>query len=135
MDLYGLLTDQMGHFTPADLWGLVLGMLLAALLAFGVGALVRGPEVPDARVLAVLAAVVALAVALVRAQVPLAIALVAVALLFKPSAPSEGWRSRLPQFIAVVLGAACGSSAGIAAVVAFLPLVLLLRWALASKPS
>jgi hypothetical protein len=81
----------------------------------------------------VLASVVALAVALVRAQVPVAIALVAVALLFRPSAPAEGWRARLPQFAAVALGAACGSSAGIAAVVAFLPLVLLLRWALATN--
>ncbi len=135
MDLYGLLTDQMGQFTPLDLWGLVLDLLLAAVLGFALGSLLRVPEAPPARVLAVLAAVVAVAVAVVRANVPLAIALVAVALLFRPTGAAQDWRARLPLLVSVVLGVACGSSAGIAAVVAFVPLVLLLRWALRTKSS
>jgi hypothetical protein len=36
---------------------------------------------------------------------------------------------------AVVVGVGCGSSAGIIVAIAFLPLVLLMRWALNAKSS
>jgi hypothetical protein len=133
MDLKGLMADQMGHFTPVDIWGVLLGMVLAALLCFVLGLVVRVPEAPDRKALALLSSVVALAVALVRASVPLSIALVAVALLFRPELPGEGWRARLPLLSAVVIGFGCGSSAGVIVLVAFVPLVLLMRWAMSSK--
>lgn len=133
MDLLGLLTDQMGHFTPGDIWGVLLSLLLAALLGYLLGSFARGPEGPDRTALAVLAAVVALAVSFVRASVPLSIALVAVALLFRPELPAQGWKARLPLLAAVVIGVGCGSSAGIVVAIAFVPLVLLMRWAMTSK--
>jgi|694.fasta_scaffold11952_13 hypothetical protein len=135
MDLLGLLTDQMGHFTPGDIWGVLLGLLLAALFGFVLGKVAGSAEGPDAKALSVLSAVVALAVALVRANVPLSIALVAVALLFRPELPAHGWKARLPLLAAVVVGVGCGSSAGIIVAIAFLPLVLLMRWALNAKSS
>jgi hypothetical protein len=135
MDLYGLLTDQMGHFTPGDIWGVLLGLLLAAALGFVLGKVAGSTEGPDAKALSVLSAVVALAVALVRANVPLSIALVAVALLFRPELPSQGWKARLPLLAAVVIGVGCGSSAGIIVAIAFVPLVLLMRWAMNDKSS
>jgi hypothetical protein len=48
MDLYGLLTDQMGHFTPGDIWGVLLGLLLAAALGFVIGKVAGSTEGPDA---------------------------------------------------------------------------------------
>lgn len=134
MDLKGLLADQMGHFTPYDIPGILLAMLLAAVLAFALGLFVRMAHGPSGRQLAALAAVVALAVALVRASVPLSIALVALALLLRGGAgghEAEGatWKPHTLRLAAIAIGVGCGSSAGVIVLAVFIPLGLLLRWA------
>lgn len=131
MDLKGLLADQMGAFTPYDIGGAVLALLLAALLGFVLGLIGRSPGAASPKQLAALAATTALAVLFVRASVPLAIALVGVALLVRPGIPEQrdaSWRAFLFRLAAVVAGVGCGSSAAVVAVVLALPLALLLRW-------
>lgn len=128
MDLMGLLADQLGFFSPQDLPGLALAVLIAAALAFLV-ARVAGATGVEARQLALWAAVAAMGVALVKGSVPFSIALVALALLVRPEA-AEGQRHRVLQGMAVVLGGGCGTGAAIPVVVALIPLALIARWAL-----
>ena len=132
MDLKGLLADQMGLFTPYDILGALIGLCLAALLG-----LVLGRVVPlqgaQPRTLAVWAGLSALAVGLVRASVPLSIAFVGVALLLRREGQGTSERHFLLNLAAVLVGVGCGSSAGLITLVCFVPVVLLLRWALVSK--
>jgi hypothetical protein len=130
MDLKGLLADQMGYFTPYDVPGILLSMLLAALIAFLLGLLAGGAEGPGARALGALAAVTALAISLVRASVPLSIALVAVVLILRGEVKEKNWRSFILNLAALTVGVGCGSSAGLVVLAVFIPLGLLLRWAL-----
>ncbi|NUQ16822.1 MAG: hypothetical protein HUU33_16050, partial [Flavobacteriales bacterium] len=69
MDLMGLIADQLGFFTPQDLPGLALAVLLAAAMAFGAARL-AGASGAEARRLVLWAAVAALGVALVKGSVP-----------------------------------------------------------------
>jgi hypothetical protein len=133
MDLIGLFHDQLGNFTPYQIAGVVLGMVLAALLAF-VLALLTGVTGRDmARPLAAIAAITALAVALVRASVPLSIALVGVLLMIRGEANGGGWKQQALRLSAIVIGVGCGSSAGLIVLAAFVPLGLVMRWALSEK--
>jgi hypothetical protein len=68
----------------------------------------------------------ALALLLVRGQLAVAVALLAVVLAVRPSmaASEDGPR----WTAAAVLGAMCGSGATLVAVVAAVPILLLLRW-------
>lgn len=133
-----MLADQMGAFTPYDIGNGVLALLLAALLAFVAGLIGRASGDQAPKHLATLAAVAALAVLFVRGSVPLSIALVGVALLVRTGSPvarEGGWRSSLPQLVAVVIGVGCGSGAALIALVLMVPVALLLRWSSAADPS
>ena len=132
MDFRGMLADQMGHFTGYDLPAIVLGMLLAALLAFVLGLITRSSD-PQPRYLAALGTIAALAVALVHSSVPLSIALVALALMVRGELRETGVKAFTLRMAALVIGAGCGASAGIVVLVAFVPLAILLRWSLASR--
>lgn len=125
MDIKGMLADQMGHFTPYDIVGVLLSVALAALFGFLLG--IIGKADGQQRYVAVLSAVIALAVALVRASVPLSIALVAVALLVGQR--NEDGKGRLMRYAAAAVGLGCGSSASIVVVALLVPIGLLLRWA------
>ncbi|MBL7965287.1 MAG: hypothetical protein JNM31_15735 [Flavobacteriales bacterium] len=135
MDLNALIADQMGLFTLPDIGNLVVGMLLAAVLAYVLGVLVREVEGPTPREMAVLAAVVALAVGFVRASLPMAVALVAAALLVRGPQASASWRGYLARLAALTVGVGCGFSAGVPVLAAFIPLALLLRWSGGPKRS
>lgn len=124
-----MLTDQMGHFTPYDIGTALMSMLFAALLAFVVAWLARADKDPAPRELAASAAVVALAVSLVRASVPMSICLVAVVLLMRGEVRTTGMRGVLLRLAALVIGLGCGSSASLIMLVLCIPLGLLLRWA------
>ncbi len=133
MDLKALVADQMGYFTPPDIATALVSMLAAALFGF-LAALVAGARTdPGAREMAVSAAVVAFAVNMVRASVPLSIALVAVALLLRGEVRSSSARGLLTRLFAVAIGVGCGSSASIMVAAMVLPLGLLLRWGTAEK--
>lgn len=139
MDLNGLLADQMGAFTPYDIGGGVLAILLSALIAFAAGWIGRGTGAAAPKRLAALAAVVALAALLVRTSVPLAIALVGVALLMRGGLPERtdalSWRNSLLRVAALIVGVGCGSGAAIVTLVLALPVALLVRWAAPADPS
>jgi len=128
MDLMGLIADQLGFFSPRDLPGIALSVLLATAMAFLTVRLAGAPA-DHARSLALWAAVAALAVALVKGSVPFSIALVAVVLLVRPDG-AVGGRERALMALAVVVGAGCGTGAAIPVAVGLLPLALVARWAL-----
>lgn len=133
MDLKGLIADQMGHFTPYQITGVVLAVVLAALVSYATAIISGGPGREIARSTTVLAAIVAFAVALVRASVPLSIALVACALLVRGILAGEDRASAMLRVAAVAIGVGCGSSSGIVVLAAFVPLALLLRWSFTAR--
>lgn len=125
MDLKALLADQLGHFTLYDIGTALVSLFAAALLAYAVGLLAKGPAPKE---LALSAAVVAFAVSLVRASVPLSIALVAAVLLLRGEV-RESDRKALPlRLAALAIGLGCGSSASLIVAALAVPLGLLLRW-------
>lgn len=132
MDLKALVADQMGHFTPYDIGTALVSMSVAALLGFALGLVIRS-EASNSRYLAATAVLVTLAVAFVRASVPMSIALVAAVLLLRGSAPDGNDRDRMLRLAAIVIGVGCGSGAAVVTAVLVLPLALLLRWATANR--
>lgn len=132
MNLRTLLADQMGSATPYDIPGLLLSVGLAALLAFAMAA-IAGAERAHRGGIAVLAAVAALAVALVRTSVPLALALVAVAVIARPVRSTAEERDPLLELAALCIGLGCGASASLITAIGVLPISLLMRFAGAGR--
>ena len=132
MDIKGLLADQLGHFTIHDIGTALVSMLAAALLAFVLGLLARAGSAWS-RELATASAVVAFAVNLVRASVPLSIALVAVALLLRGETREMDRRSWALRLAALAIGLGCGSHAALIVAALAVPLGLLLRWGTAER--
>ena len=132
MDLKALVADQMGHFTPYDIGTALVAMLVAALLGFALGLVMRSGST-GGRSMAATAAVVTLAVSFVRASVPMSIALVAAVLLLRGGTADHDDRDRLLRLAAVAIGVGCGSGAAAVTAVLVLPLALLLRWATANR--
>jgi len=132
MDLKGFAADHMGHFTLYDVPNAAFAMLVAALLGLVLGrvGLRQGPS--GARSAALGSALATLAVVFVRAQLPLAVALVALVLLVRPHMTERS--ERLPLIASVVIGLGCGSGATLIVGALFLPLLLVARWATASDP-
>ena len=128
MDWRGFLADQMGFFTPADLPGVVLVVLIGAAAAWGLGRIARASGA-TARELAVWGALSAFAVALVKGSLPMSVALVALAILVRADAGVDG-RAKLLRTAAVVIGGGCGTGASLVVAVGLLPLALVMRWAL-----
>jgi hypothetical protein len=131
MDLTGFLVDHMGHFSAYDIPGVLFLLLMAALLGWVMG-YAGGERGASLRQLALWAATAALATAFMRMQLPVALALLGVLLLVRPSMP-EAPRGRLLLFGALVLGLGCGSGAALIMALAAIPYVLLVRWALAPE--
>ncbi len=125
MDLKALLADQLGHFTPYDIGTALISMFAAALLAYVVGLLARSPAPKE---LSISAAVMAFAVSLVRASVPLSIALVAAVLLLRGEVREADKKALALRFTALAIGLGCGSSASLIVAALAVPLGLLLRW-------
>lgn len=127
MDIMGFLADHMGHFSLYDIPNLLFAVLLATLLGYllgRVGGQVRGTEL---RALALWAGSAALAAALVRSQLPLAVLLLAFVLLVKNN--DSATRDRVLLFGALVLGLGCGSGASLVTLVVAIPFILVVRWA------
>lgn len=126
MDIKGFLMDHVGHFGLPQIGGLLFAVLMAAFLGWALGAIAARVPTGTARDLAVWAATAAMAVGLVRSQLPLALALVALAL-FASVARTDG-RGGMLRAGALVLGLGCGSGAALVTVVVALPYFLLVRW-------
>lgn len=133
MDVKGVIADQMGMFTPYDIVGALIGLVLAALLGFVLGRVVKGRAGDEANELMVMALLSALAVELVKTSVPLAITMVAIMLFIKEVPGALDRDSRLLRIAAVLLGFGCGSGAGIITLVCAVPLMLVMRWSLANS--
>lgn len=132
MDIKALVADQMGHFTPYDIGTTLVSLLAAALLSFAVGLLANASS-PSKKEMAMMAALVAFAVAFVRASVPLSITLVAVVLLLRGEMRDATVRGFSLRLAALAIGVGCGSSASVIVAALVLPLGLLLRWATSEK--
>ena len=127
MDLMGFVADHMGHFSLYDVPNLLFAVLLASLLGFLLARVGAGTGGPEARSLALWAGTTALAVGLVRAQLPLAIALLAVVLIAGPVTSER--RDRALFFGALVMGLGCGSGAALITLAVALPYLFVVRWA------
>lgn len=132
MDLKGFAADHMGHFTLYDVPNAAFALLVAALLGFIMGSVGLRQAASGARSAALWSVLAALAVVFVRAQLPLAVALVALTLLVRPHMTERS--ERLPLVASVVIGLGCGSGATLIVGALFLPMLLVARWATASDP-
>ena len=68
-----------------------------------------------------------------KMQLPLAIALVALVLIVRPSLSET--RDRLLLFGALIIGFGCGSGAALIMAIASIPYILIVRWAFTTVPS
>ena len=131
MDIRGIIADQLGHFSLEDVPSLLVAVLLAMLLGLFVPAALRPPGAPTGRESAITAGLVALAAALVRSSLPVALVLVAALLLVGRSPREEDFRAWACRLAAVVIGVGCGSGAALITVLTVVPVgvvaALLLR--------
>jgi ABC-type amino acid transport system permease subunit len=134
MDLKATLADQLGHFTVQDIATALVSLLAAALFGFLFALMVRPPYGRSPRETSLLAAVVAFAVALVRASVPLSICLVGLVLMVR-TPDGDGGRGHLHRLMAVAIGLGCGSSAALVVAALIVPMGLLFRWARSGQGS
>lgn len=125
MDLKGIIADHMGHFSVYDVPNLLV--VLVAALVFGfitarLGARLQGDE---ARKAALWASLGALAAALVRSQLPLAVLVLAAAVLV---GKREGAGAGTTQLTMLLIGIGCGSGAAVIVGLALLAFIPILRW-------
>jgi hypothetical protein len=126
MDITGFVVDHMGHFTVYDLPGAVFAVVMAALLT-AVMVLMSGGEARlSLRELMLWSAASALALVLIRGQLPVAVAFLALVIIVRPDGGS------LPRnamfFSALIIGLGCGSGAALVTALLVLPFAMLARW-------
>ncbi len=126
MDWKGLIADHFGHFAVKDVLNLIVAVLAAAVLGALVAAFGARSDRVQARTSAAWAALFAAGVGFVKAQLPLAVALLAAAFLIQPALGTK--QDRLVLLAMLVLGLACGSGASLVAAALTPVLVILLRW-------
>jgi hypothetical protein len=131
MDWMGFLADNMGHFAPQDIALLLFQMLVAALLGAVLARVGGRLPAEGMRELALWAAAAALGAALVGAQLPLAVLLLAFAVLARGGESDR--RHQVLRFGALVMGLGCGSHAALVTAVAGVLFALVARWALAPR--
>jgi predicted membrane protein len=131
VDIKGFIVDHVGHFAMHEILGLVFSMLVASVLAWLLGRFGAGLVGKEARTLVIWSATVALGVGFIKAQLPLALAFVALAALVG-SGRDEG-RSKAVHAGALVIGLGCGSGAALVTAIAAVPYLLIVRWARAGS--
>jgi hypothetical protein len=130
MDIKGLIADHMGHFSVYDVPNVLIVVVAAACLALVLARWGAGQEGRTARTTALWGAAAALATAFVRSQLPVAVLVLAAAVL----AGRGNGADRDPIMLsALVIGIGCGSGATIIVMVALVPYLLLARWALGKQ--
>lgn len=127
MDIKGAAMDHMGHFAPHDIGNGLFALFIAALLGLTIGSIGwRGPRAL-ALELAAWGMLAALAMFLVRGQLAVAVALLAVVLVVRSTRARSA--EDLPLIAALLLGAGCGSGASLIMLPMALPVLLVLRMA------
>ncbi|MBL7950699.1 MAG: hypothetical protein JNM62_03165 [Flavobacteriales bacterium] len=130
MDIKGLVADHMGHFSVYDIPNVLFVVVVSACLAFVLARWGARQDASTARRTALWGATTALAAALVRSQLPLAVLMLAVAVLGGRGTTAE----RDPVLLgAMVIGVGCGSGASVIVLLALIPYLLLTRWGLGEK--
>ncbi len=127
MDLKGLVADQLGHFSIYDIPEVLFVLVVAALAGYFLarwGARERGQVLKQ---MAFWAAAAALAAVFVRSQLPMAALMLAAAVLVGKRNEAGG---EVLFFSTLVVGIGCGSGATVVVLIALIPYVLLMRWAM-----
>lgn len=131
MDLKGVIADQLGHFSPYDIPEVLFVLLASALFGFVAAVLGARERGEVARRMALWAAAAALATAFVRSQLPIAVLMLAAAVLVgKRGSPV---RDDGLFFSVLAIGVGCGSGATVVVGMAMIPFLFIMRWAL--KPN
>lgn len=128
MDITGLIADHMGHFAVKDAVNMLVAVLFATLMATVLGMWGARRPWQEARRLGLWSGLAAAGIGFVKAQLPLAVALLAMALLLRPT--REAGDDRLLTWSALVIGIGCGSGASLVVLVLLPVLVFLFRWAI-----
>ncbi|MBK6344078.1 MAG: hypothetical protein IPF41_16280 [Flavobacteriales bacterium] len=129
MDWLGFVVDNMGHFAPQDIPLLLFRTLCAAALGALLARVGGRMGAAGMKEFALWAASAALAAGFAGAQLPLAVLLLAFAMLMGGQTGSGSERAL--RFGALVLGLGCGN-APLVAIAVGIPFALLVRWAFAS---
>lgn len=129
MDIRGLIADNMGHFSARDVPNVVFVLCMAVLLGFLVARFGARSSGASARRYAMWCGAAALATALVRSQLPIAVLVLAAAALVGRREGPGG--DGVVFFITLTLGVGCGSGAAVVVTLVAIPAVVLMRWALA----
>jgi hypothetical protein len=126
VDIKGFIVDHVGHFAMHEILGLVFSMLVASVLAWLLGRFGAGLVGREARSLVLWSATAALGVGFIKAQLPLALAFVAIAVLVgkgRDEGPAKAIHAG-----ALVIGLGCGSGAALVTAIAAVPYMLIVRW-------
>jgi len=127
MDFTGFVVDHMGHFTLYDLPGAAFAVVMAAVLTIVFTLVVGGEARASSRELVLWSAGAALALVMVRGQLPVAVAFLALVMLAKPGMEV---RTRGSIFFgALIIGMGCGSGAALVTAALTVPFGLVGRWA------
>ncbi len=130
MDVMGFIADNMGHFALQDIALLLFQMLVAALLGAFLARVGGRLPAEGIRELALCGAASALGAGLVGAQLPLAVLLLAFAVLVRGGESSR--THQVLRFGAMVMGLGCGPEL-IPTVIVGVLFVLVARWAFAPR--
>ncbi len=129
MDIKGAIADHMGHFSVYDIPGVLFVLFSATFFGFAAARWGAREENGVARSVALWAGAAALATALVRSQLPIAVLVLAAAFLVGKREAGSG--SNVLQFSALAIGIGCGSGASVIVGLAMIPFILIMRWAVA----
>lgn len=129
MDWLGFVADNMGHFAVQDIPLLLFQTVCAALLGALLARMGGRMGAAGMKEHALWAAAAALAAGFASTNLPLAVLLLAFAMLMGGQA-GDG-KERALRFGAMVLGLACGSNAALVALAVGIPFALIARWAFA----
>lgn len=125
-----MVADHMGHFSIYDIPRVLLTVAVAACLGMVLARFGAKRDAQTTRMFALWSATAALATAFVRSQLPIAVLVLAAMILV--GRRSDGDRD--PIFLAsLIIGIGCGSGATIIMVIALIPYLILVRWAMGKK--
>ncbi len=127
-----MIADHMGHFSLYDIPNVLFAVVLATILGFVLARWGAGEPATLARRTAFWACAAALATAIVRSQLPVAVLVLAAAFLVgkRENGPANG----VLHFSVLVIGIGCGSGATVIVALACIPFVFLMRWAFRAAP-